>query len=384
MTPTGSPSQSCAFTWLCTGREIFPAMLQSIAAAKKSIRLETYTYADGKLGRQFCEALTAAAQRGVHVRVLVDAIGSWLLSGNFFKPLIDVGGEMRFFNPLNFWRFGVRDHRKLLVCDDNVAFIGGFNISDEYNGDGLTCGWCDAGAKIENPPLIQKLAVSFDQLFSTADFHRRPLLRLRAFKKRRKKIQPPVEELLLSSPGAGRSPFQIALHDDLRRARDIQIITAYFLPTRRLRRDLRSASERGARVRLILARKSDVPISRLAAQFYYRRLLRAGIEIYEYEPQILHAKLIIAGGAIYVGSANLDIRSLNLNYEIMLRLQNANVADGARNYFERVLKNCRRIELADWQKSQTLWQRCKNYWAHFLLRYVDPYIALRQFHAMKK
>ncbi|HXE41747.1 MAG TPA: phosphatidylserine/phosphatidylglycerophosphate/cardiolipin synthase family protein, partial [Candidatus Baltobacteraceae bacterium] len=377
--------QNCALEWLCTGWEIFPAMLKSIADAKKSIRLETYIYADGKLGKQFLEALTAAAQRGVSVQVLVDAVGSWFLANDFFKPLTDAGGEVRRFNPFNFWRFGVRNHRKLLVCDGQIAFIGGFNIADEYDGDGVKCGWCDVGAKIENPSLIEKLALSFDQLFSMADFHRRPLLRLRAFKRPRKgSRKKSVEELLLMNPGVGKSPFQFALHNDLQGAKEIQIISAYFLPTRRLRRDLRWAAKRGARVRLILAGKSDVPLSRLAAQHYYRRLLRAGVEIYEYQPQILHAKLMIADGAVYVGSANLDIRSLNLNYEVMLRLKDETVAVGARNYFEHVLKHCRRVELGKWQKSQTLWTRWKSYWAHLLLRYIDPYVALKQFHAVKK
>lgn len=381
---SNNSQKNSVLEWLCTGWEIFPAMLNAIAAANKSIRLETYIYADGLLGKKFLAALTAAAQRGVHVQVLVDAAGSWHLANDFFKPLTDAGGEARQFNPLNFWRFGVRDHRKLLVCDDDVAFIGGFNISDEYDGDGVKCGWCDAGAKIGNPLLIRKLALSFDQLFATADFRRRPLLRLRAFQRRRKKITRSAEELLLTYPGAGKSPFQFALHNDLHHAKDIQIVTAYFLPTRKLRRDLRWAARRGARVRLILAGKTDVPLARLAAQFYYRRLLRSGVEIYEYAPQILHAKLIIVDGAVYVGSANLDIRSLKLNYEIMLRLTDETAAEGARHYVGRVMKHCRRVASREWQESQTFWTRWKSYWAHWLLRYVDPCVALKQFRALKK
>src|SRR5581483_6128043 len=242
-------------------------MLKAIAAAKKTVRLETYIYADGKLGKQFLAALVAAAQRGVQVRVMVDAVGSWLLAGDFFKPLTDAGGEVRRFNPLNFWRFGVRDHRKLLLCDDHVAFVGGFNIADEYDGDGVSCGWCDAGARIENRQLIGKLAGSFDQLFAMADFNRRPLVRLRAFKSpRRGSRKKSAEDVLLSHPGAGKSPYQVALHNDLHHAKDITVVSAYFLPPRRLRRDLRWAAKRGARVRLILAGKSDVPIARLAAQ----------------------------------------------------------------------------------------------------------------------
>lgn len=367
--------------WLCTGAEIFPAMLDAIGAAQKSVRLETYIYSDDRLGREFLQALHAAAQRGVRVRVLVDAIGSWLLPGSFFEPLIAVGGEARVFNPLNFWRFGVRDHRKLLVCDDNVAFIGGFNISSEYDGDGVTSGWCDVGARIENVELVERLAASFDQLFLMADFHRKPLLRLRAFKRKRKEKS--TEQLLLTHPGRGAGPFQIALHRDLQRARDVQIISAYFLPVLKLRRALQNAVRRGARVRLILAGKTDVAVAQMAARHYFRRLLKAGVEIYEYQPQILHAKLFICDDAVYTGSANLDIRSLKLNYELMLRLEDETIAAGARSFFERILQQCRRIEPGRWQKSRTFWERFKSRWAHFLLRHVDPYVALRQFHAMK-
>jgi cardiolipin synthase len=114
--------------WLRTGREIFPAMLAAIRAARESVRLETYIYTDGQIGRQFRDALTEAAQRGVKVSVLVDAFGSWPLPAEFFTPLLAAGGNVRYFNPLRLWRFGVRDHRKLLLCDDAVVFVGGFNI----------------------------------------------------------------------------------------------------------------------------------------------------------------------------------------------------------------------------------------------------------------
>ena len=219
-----------ALQWLCSGREIFPAMLAAIASAQSSLRLETYIYADGKLGRQFLAALVAAQRRGVRVRVLVDAFGSWPLPADYFQPLTDAGGEMRFFNPLRLWRFGVRDHRKLLVCDERAAFAGGFNLADEYDGDGVTRGWCDLGVRLEGT-LAATLATAFDELFALADFHRKPLLRLRAFKRRRKSGGVPRGELLLSQPGRGASPIQNALYHDLSTARDVQIVTGYFLPT---------------------------------------------------------------------------------------------------------------------------------------------------------
>ncbi|HEY4415947.1 MAG TPA: phosphatidylserine/phosphatidylglycerophosphate/cardiolipin synthase family protein [Verrucomicrobiae bacterium] len=379
-----SSSLNPVLKWHGTGESVFPAMLSAIAAARNTIQLETYIYADGKIGRQFLEALQDAAKRGVRVRVLVDAVGSWFLPGHFFDPLRAVGAEVRQFNPLHLWRFGVRDHRKLLLCDETVIFIGGFNLADEYDGDGIARGWCDLGAQIENPDLAKKLSTSFDGLFTLAGFHRRPLLRLRAFKRRRKPEKNPAAELLLTQPGHGASPFQTSLYRDLAVARDVRIISAYFLPTRRVRHELLRVIRRGGRVQLILAGKSDILISQLAARSRYRRLLKAGVELYEYQPQVLHAKLILADDTIYVGSSNLDVRSLNLNYELMLRLTDKSTAAGARELFAQTLKHSQRIEWPQWKQGQTFWSRWKNHWANFLLARVDPLIALHQFRILKK
>ena len=379
-----SAPQAPVLQWLCTGQEIYPAMLGAMNSARVSIRQDTYIYSDGHSGRQFLAALLAAAQRGVRVRVLVDAFGSWTLPNGFFALLQAAGGEVHYFNPLHLWRFGVRDHRKLLACDDRVAFIGGFNIADEYDGDGVTRGWCDLGARIENPALTKALAKSFDDLFALADFKRKPLMRLRAFKRKRKSQPKPAEELLLSHPGRGASPFQVALHRDLDSARDTRIISAYFLPTRRVRRYLMRAARNGGRVQLILAGRSDVLVSQLAARSLYHRLMKAGVEIYEYQPQILHAKLIVTDGITYVGSSNLDIRSLNLNYELMLRFADKAVAAGAQEIFERALKHSRRIDPVTWFKSQSWWQRWQYRWAHFMVARIDPFVALRQFRAVNK
>lgn len=376
-----SATRPFALQWLSTGREVFPAMLAAIATAQKSIQFEVYLYSDGKLGRQFLDALAAAARRGVRVRVLVDAVGSWMLPGHFFHPLTKAGGQVRRFNPLHYSRFGVRNHRKLLICDGFTVFIGGFNLSDEYNGDGVNSGWCDLGVKMMDTDLAREFGASFDALFELANFHQKPLMRLRLFKRKR-----PVKaggNLLFAHPGRGASPFQTALHRDLATARDVRIISAYFLPTRKLRRDLMHVARRGGRVQLILAGKSDVLISQLAARSLYHRLLKAGVEIYEYQPQILHAKMILCDHIAYVGSSNLDIRSLNLNYELMLRLPNKIVAQEARQIFEGRLAHCRRIERHAWAGIRSLWQRWHFYWAHFLLSRIDPFVALSQFRKLR-
>ena len=377
-----STTKTPALRWLCMGQEMFSAMLAAIGAAQKTIQLETYIYADGQLGRQFLQALLAATWRGVLVRVLVDAGGSWFLPDFFFKPLIAAGAEVRRFNPLHFRRFGVRDHRKLMVCDESVIFIGGFNVADEYDGDGVTRGWCDLGVRVENSMLAAELAHSFEELFELADFHRKPLLRLRAFKRKRKSQEKATGELLLIRPGRSVSPFQTALYHDLAKARDVHIVSAYFLPTRRLCRDLIRVVRRGGRVQLLLAGKTDVPVSQMAARSLYRRLLKAGVEIYEYQPQILHAKLIVFDDVAYVGSSNLDIRSLNLNYELMLRFTDRAAVAEAQKIFEQKLKHSQEIEFHPWRKNQTFWQRWKNHWAHFLVTRIDPFVSLRQFRTM--
>jgi cardiolipin synthase A/B len=362
--------------WLSTGREVFPAMLAAVEAARESVCLETYTYAADSLGEQFREALIRACRRGVGVRVIYDALGSFGLPGAFFDPLRAAGGNVRQFNPLSLNRLGIRDHRKLLVCDKRIGFVGGYNIAAEYDGDGVTCGWCDLGLKVEGP-LAAELAVAFDEMFTRADFQHKRFMRLRKFDAK-KTVASPNEQLLLSGPGRGRSPIKRALRNDLARAAKVQIIVAYFLPTWRIRRQLVQVVRNGGTVELVLAGKSDVAVSQLAGQSLYRRFLKSRVGIFEYSPQILHAKLIIIDDIVYAGSANLDQRSLNINYELMIRFESREVAAQAREIFANTLKHCQPVTLEGWRKSRTLWRRLKEYWAYFLLVRIDPYVARRQ------
>jgi cardiolipin synthase len=357
-------------------------MLAEIDAAKKSVCLEIYVFQDSPLGIRFREALILACKRGAKVRVLMDAVGSYFLPSHFWGSLRSAGGEVRQFNPVTLKRLIIRNHRKLLVCDERVAFVGGFNIASEYEGDGVKCGWCDVGLKIEGA-LVAQLAASFDEMFGRADFRHKHFMPLR--KSNAKKIvAQPKEQLLFSGPGRGRNPFKRALHGDLKRAQNVQMIIAYFLPTWRLRRDLMSVARRGGKVQLILAGKSDVLLSMLAAQGLYRRFLKGNIEIYEYQPQILHAKLIVVDDIVYLGSANLDTRSLRINYELMIRFENKTIANEARAIFSKDLKHCHRVTAEEWRKSRSFWRKLKQRWAYFLLNHLDPYLARRQWRDLPK
>ncbi len=365
--------QPNAYEWMRSGDEIFPTMLAAIGSAQSSVRLETYIYAGDELGRQFRDALIAACERDVKVLVLLDAFGSQSLPASFWGPLHSAGGEVRWFNPVLLHRFGFRDHRKMLVCDDTDAFVGGFNISVKYQGDGVKSGWRDLGLRVGGP-LVKSLAAAFDEMFERAGFQHKRFARLRRSSAKRS-VSAHEAQLLLSAPGRGRNPFLRALRRDLDKARTVQIIVAYFLPTWRIRRDLARIARRGGRVQLILAGKSDVYLSQLAGRSLYRRLLRAGVEIYEYQPQILHAKLMLVDDVVYAGSSNLDPRSLHINYELMLRFPDKKLAASARTCFADYLVHSQRIELEAWRKSRSWWRRLKQRWAYFILARVDPYVA---------
>jgi cardiolipin synthase len=378
-----APENDITCNWLCTGDTIFPAMLAAIDEAKSEICLETYTFSPGSPGERFRDALIRARQRGLRVRVLIDALGSYSLPADFFQSLQDAGAEIRRFSPFEVTlfhpfalnRLSIRNHRKLLACDDQVAFVGGFNIAPEYEGDGVKCGWCDVGLKITGP-LAAQLASSFDEMFARAAFRHKRFMRFRRFDAK-KSVTWPAEQILFGGPGRGQSPFKRALGEDFKRAKDVKIIVAYFLPTWSLRRELTEVVRRGGKVQLILAGKSDVLLSQLAGRSLYRRLLKFGVEIYEYEPQILHAKLIIVDDAVYVGSSNLDSRSLQINYELMIRFQNAAMAKQARDVFDGSLQHCKKIELEQWRKSRSLWQKIKQRFAYWVLVRIDPYFARR-------
>ena len=367
---------SSDFRWMRTGEQAFSEMLQTIATAEQSVRLEMYIFHPSEIAEAFRAELVAACRRGVRVRVLVDALGSISLSDSFWDEFTANGGEFRWFNPLKLNRLVIRDHRKVLVCDQRVAFIGGFNISTEYTGNGVTSGWRDLGMKICGP-LAMELAQSFDQMFAIADFKHRPFERLRR-SRHQWTVSTPNSKLLLGAPGRQRNPISQALLADLRKARCVQIICAYFLPSWKFRRELARIARAGGRVQLILAGKSDVPLSQLASRSLYRRLMRAGVEIYEYDPQILHAKLFIIDGVVYAGSANLDLRSLNSNYELLVRVEDAKLAEEAREIFCQDLSNSKRINRDQWRATRTFWTRLKQRWAYFILARIDPFVTRHQ------
>ncbi len=357
-------------------------MLAAIRGARQSVRLEMYIFRAGAPGDTFRDALVEACARGARVQVLLDAWGSHELPDDYWAPLTRAGGEFHWFNPLMLDHAIFRDHRKLLVCDETTAFVGGFNISAEYDGDGVTHGWRDLGLRVTTP-LAAALAKTFDTMFARADREHPRRARWLRHRTDDETFHTPETGILLETPEQRRNSILHALLGDLAHARQVEIATAYFLPTWRLNRALIHVARSGGRVRLLLPGKTDVAVSQLASRAFYSSLLRAGVEIYEYQPQILHTKLIVVDDIAYAGSANLDQRGLRINYELLLRLPNPALATEAREIFDGMIPHCRTVQLEAWRREWTFWERIKSYWARFLLARLDTYLARRQLRQLR-
>lgn len=372
------------YQWYQTGDDFYRALLSEIEKAKESVRLETYIYDAGYPGNDIQQALLAALNRGVRVKVLLDAFGSMNLPSDYWRPVRTAGGEVAYFNPLSLNRIAFRNHRKCLVCDNKAGFVSGFNISSSETGDGVTHGWRDLGLRLTGP-VVRDLAASFERMFAIAQFrhHQLPRLRLRRPRFLKRKQEGPVPLLLASGPGGIDNTIKLALLRDLQHARSIRIISAYFLPTRRIRKSLIRSARQGRDVQIITAGKTDVAISRYAGRALYQRLLKAGVGIQEYHAQILHTKLIVTDKVVYIGSANLDTRSLSINYELLIRIEDGRLAQEAREIFRSYLPHCRKINPAIWGKSRSYWEKLLERLSHFLLARLDFFLANRQISRMR-
>ncbi len=366
--------------WLATIDEAYVEMERRIDAATRSVRLETYLLREAGPATRLREALLRARAHGVEVRMLVDAFGAEGVRREFFAPLRAAGVAIKVFNPQRWLRRSFRNHRKLLACDGEHAVLGGFNIAPEYAGDGVTHGWCDTAVYVGGP-VVSQLEASFDAMCRLAPFTPHAMHRFRRALRRGVAAALPSDapvQLLLAGPGTRGRLLRHRLGHDLVRARDVLIASAYFLPSRGLRRLLYGAAARGA-VRLLLAGHSDVPLARLAAEHFYGRLLARHVKIFEYQPQILHAKLVIADDIAYVGSANLDRRSLHINYELLLRFAWPELVADARHWYAQALTAAQSLDRAHWKARRGPWRRVLSFLSYWLLARLDPLVARRGF-----
>ncbi|WP_349571772.1 phospholipase D-like domain-containing protein [Azotobacter salinestris] len=310
---------------LVDGDTFFPRMLAAIAEARWRIDLELYLVKDGHCAGLLIDALVAAAQRGVQVRCLFDGFGALGFGATLRARLAEAGVALVLFNPLR-WRFGLhnlhRDHRKMLLVDDRLGYIGGTGATDEFwdpqDSSGL---WHEVMVEIAGPLLADWRTLFDHQWMLCHEWGR--------WRSQRPPKPPRIPPVPLRREGSGRLAYaEASQHRDvlqslirsLRRAnRRIWLATPYFLPTWKVRRALLKAARRGVEVRLLLAgRNTDHPPVRYAGQRYYRRLLRAGVRIFEYQPRFLHLKMVLVDDWVSVGSCNFDHWNLRLNLEANL------------------------------------------------------------------
>jgi cardiolipin synthase A/B len=371
--------------WLATVDEAFEQMQRCIDAAQVSVRLETYMVRVGESAANLLATLLRARQRGVAVRVLIDAFGSEDLPADYFAALSAAGAQVAVFNPKRLLRLSFRNHRKVLTCDSRCAVIGGFNIAPEYAGDGVNRGWCDTGLHIDGP-VVAELEHSFDSMFDLAPFgsaaiHR---FRRRELLSRHKATLACEGEvrLLVCGPAVPGSALRRSLRHDLHGAKDVAIASGYFLPSMRIRRQLYRVTHRKGRVRLLLAGLTDVTIAKLAAEHLYARLLSRHVQISEYQPQVLHAKVAIMDEITYAGSCNLDRRSLHINYELLLRLNWPELTADAREWFDEAMALSAPVEALHWRQRHGFWRSVWSKIAYLLLSRLDPLLARRRFRAI--
>lgn len=370
--------------WFATVDEAYAEYERRIDAAQASVRVETYLMREEGPAQWLRAALLRARARGVPAWLLLDAFGCEAVSEEFLQPLRAAGVQVARFNPNRMLRRTFRNHRKLLAVDGEHAIVGGFNIADEYAGDGVTHGWLDSGVYVGGP-VVRNLEQVFDAMFALAPFTPRAFRRFRRAMRHAWTMgideDLPVRPLL-SGPGLPRGVLGYRLRRDIAPARDVAIASAYFLPSTLLRRQLYRVVGGGGRVRLLLAGRSDVPIARLAAQYLYTRLLSRRVRIFEYRPQVLHAKLVVADAIVWVGSGNLDRRSLSINYELLLRFEWPELAADARAWYIGALRNSSMVRLSRWRRANGRWLRLRSWLAWLLLARVDPLLARRGFRGL--
>jgi cardiolipin synthase A/B len=348
-------------------------LLALIDGAERTLRLLYYTFAADRTGGRVRDAVIAAAAQGVRTSLIIDGFGSDP-DDAFLQPLRDAGVEICRFLPRWGRRYLLRNHQKLAIADEERLIIGGFNIEDSYFAGPAENGWRDLGLLVEGPDA-GRLVGYFDALSAWTKRRNARMRDLRRALRQWSETQGRVR-WLLGGPARRLNPWARAMRADLRRARSVALIAAYFAPSPAMLRRLDRVGRRGE-ARLITAAKSDNTTTIAAARFTYPGLLRKRVRVFEYQPSKLHAKLYIIDDVVHIGSANFDVRSLFLNMELMLRIEDKPFADHMRALFEHEIGDSVEIRLKDVTGWGTALNRARNALAYFLVTVVDYTVARR-------
>jgi cardiolipin synthase A/B len=351
------------------------AMIGLIGKARQSIRMFTYMIDVDESGKDVRAALVAAARSGVKVQIIVDSFGSGEISDGFFDPLVEAGGAYHSFGSR--WGLGylVRNHQKILIVDEQHALVGGFNVTDYYFGRKGDLSWEDLGVVISGPEVAH-LVQYYDELDRISHGGSVAFLKMRRIIRDWRPGDGPIK-WLLGGPTNRISPWALELKRGLERARRLDIVSAYFSPSQTILRRIAKVTRQDRGSRLILAGKTDNGATIGAARALYRYLMRRGARIYEFEPRPLHMKLLVVDDAVYIGSANLDVRSLFINLEIMLCVRDAGFAAELRGLIDRMTEQSTEQTRILLKSRDNFWTRFKSGVAYFLVNTVDYSIGRR-------
>jgi cardiolipin synthase len=349
---------------LHNGCEIFPAMLEAIRGAEYAIDFLTFVYWKGEIGTEVADALCRRAKAEVHVRVLLDAWGSRPIDGHLIDNMIEAGVQLRWFRPLSRVRLGEvnhRTHRKVLVVDETVAFTGGVGISDLWSGDARNeHEWRDTHFKVEGP-AVDGLRAAFLDNWAETDQAIFDVARDR-FPRQPTPGQSIIQCVRGASATGGSdlaSVFRTLLQLTQQRLR---VTTAYFVPDDDLTKRLCDAATRGVQVQILLPGPfADKRFVQLAAEVDYEVLIKSGVELWNFQPSMMHAKIMTVDGLVAnVGSANFNARSLNCDEEINMVIFDPSIVRTLDGHFDDDLERSVRIDPRRWRR-RSLLQRAKEH-----------------------
>jgi len=342
-------------------------LLELIDQARTSLKLAFYIYADDACGARVRRALVAAARRGVVVSLIVDGFGAGV-DDAYFAELAEAGGHFRIFSPHWNLTYLIRNHQKIVVADERIAMLGGFNIEEDYFAPPEQNGWRDLAFTLQGS-LVARVVEWFAELEQWAADPHAPFRNIRRRVRNWDQGLPPVQ-LLIGGPTGRLSSWAWVVTRDMIRGRKLDMIMAYFSPAVLLLRRIRRIAAKG-HTHMVFAGKSDNPATIGASRLLYRRLLKCGAKIYEFQPCKLHTKLIVLDDAVYLGSANFDMRSLYINLEIVVRIEDKALADRMREFVASHEPASLHVTRAVYREWATPWNRVRWWLSWFLVTVVD-------------
>jgi cardiolipin synthase len=356
-----------------SGADRLQALLRMIAEARESLRIVFYIFARDTSGTRVRDALVEAARRGVAVKIMVDGFGAEA-DAAFFAPLTEAGGRFWCFLPKLTRRYLIRNHQKIVLADERAAMIGGFNVEDSYFAPPDEDGWNDLAVHVTGP-AVERIGAWLDEL---EDWVSRRDAQFRAIRRKVADWRPgaPPVQVLIGGPTGGLSSWARCVERDLAEGERLDMIMAYFSPPPRLGRRIQRIARRG-KTRLIMAAKSDNGATVGASRSLYGKLLEAGAQVYEFQPCKLHTKLIVLDDAVYLGSANFDMRSLYINLEIVLRIEDAVFAERMRGFIEQHLPASEEVTPDVYRRWAGPFARLRWWASWFLVAVVDYTVTHR-------